>query len=77
MNIPMLFFTGTRDSLCDLGSLRSVLGRLSGSWQLETIEGGDHSFRVPASTGMTAKEIHQKITQKINRWLQTIVAGQV
>jgi hypothetical protein len=73
----MLFFAGTRDSLCDLGSLRIVLGRLSGSWQLETIEGGDHSFRVPASVDMTEKEIHQKITEKTCRWLRTIFANHV
>ena len=77
IHIPMLFFAGTRDSLCDLGTLRSVLDRLTGSWQLEIIEGGDHSFRVPASANMTEKEIHQKITEKINNWLQTIVARQV
>jgi predicted alpha/beta-hydrolase family hydrolase len=77
INIPMLFFAGTRDSLCDLRSLRSVLGRLTGSWHLETIEGGDHSFRVPPSAGMTEKEIHQTITEKTDRWLQTILSRQM
>jgi predicted alpha/beta-hydrolase family hydrolase len=71
INIPMLFFAGTRDSLCDLESLRSVLERLAVPWQLETVEGGDHSFRVPKSAGVTADEIHQKITAKASRWLQT------
>jgi predicted alpha/beta-hydrolase family hydrolase len=70
IDIPMLFLAGTRDSLCDLGSLRSVLVRLTAPWQLETIEGGDHSFRVPKSAGMTEKEIHQRITEKAKRWLQ-------
>jgi predicted alpha/beta-hydrolase family hydrolase len=73
INIPMLFFAGTRDALCDLGSLRRVLARLTCSWQLETIEGGDHSFRLPASAGITEKEIHQTITEKTNRWLPTVL----
>ena len=73
INIPMLFFAGTRDALCDLGYLRRVLARLTCSWQLETIEGGDHSFRLPASAGITEKEIHQTITEKTNRWLPTVL----
>ena len=77
INIPMLFFAGTRDSLCDPGSLRGVLGRLTCYWQLETIEGGDHSFRVPASAGMTEKEIYQTITGKTNRWLQRILSRHI
>jgi len=73
IKIPMLFFAGTRDSLCDLPLLRSVLERLAVPWQLETIEGGDHSFRVPKSAGVTEKEIHQRITHKASRWLQSIL----
>jgi hypothetical protein len=74
ISIPMLFFAGTRDSLCDLGSLRSVLERLAAPWELETIEGGDHSFRLPKSAEMTAKEVHQRITEKTGRWLQTTLS---
>ncbi|MCG6917006.1 MAG: dienelactone hydrolase family protein [Deltaproteobacteria bacterium] len=75
INIPMLFFAGTRDSLCDLELLRSVLGRLAVPWQLETIEGADHSFRVPKSAGVTADEIHQSITDKASRWLQATLSS--
>jgi predicted alpha/beta-hydrolase family hydrolase len=71
INIPMLFLAGTRDSLCDLELLRSVLRRLIAPWQLETIEGGDHSFRVRKSAGTTEKEIHQRITETTSRWLQS------
>ena len=77
ISIPMLFFAGTRDSLCDLGLLRSVLARLTAPWQLETIEGGDHSFRVPKSAGLAEKEIHQSITEKTNRWLQVTLGDRV
>jgi hypothetical protein len=76
ISIPMLVFAGTRDALCDLGMLQSVLQRLSVPWQLETIEGGDHSFRLPKSADMTEKEIHQRIAAKTSRWLQaTVRAG--
>ncbi|MFP3870862.1 MAG: alpha/beta family hydrolase [Syntrophobacteria bacterium] len=77
INVPMLFFAGTRDSLCDLGLLRSVLERLVAPWQLETIEGGDHSFRVPKSAGMTEKEIYRRIAEKTGRWLQTALGARM
>src|SRR5439155_1264532 len=47
---PMLFVQGTRDALCELERLRPVLARLPRA-TLHTIEGGDHSFRVPRRAG--------------------------
>jgi predicted alpha/beta-hydrolase family hydrolase len=49
IKIPMLFFAGTRDALCDLELLKPVVKRLNPSTQLEIIEGGDHSFELPKS----------------------------
>ena len=68
---PMLFFAGTRDSLCDLTALNRVLERLSASWELQVIEGGDHSFRLPKSADRTQDEIYQQILQKTLEWLET------
>jgi len=50
VTVPMLFVEGTRDTLCDLERLRPVLARLPRA-TLHTIEGGDHSFRVPRRSG--------------------------
>lgn len=66
----MLFFAGTRDALCDLAALTKVLERLSANWELEIVEGGDHSFRVPKSAGVTQEEIYQRIVQKTVEWLE-------
>ena len=70
INIPMLFFAGTRDSLCNLAALREGLERLSAPWELEIVEGGDHSFRLPKSFGIAQEEIHQRILQKTLEWLR-------
>lgn len=67
---PMLFFAGTRDSLCDLSALNRVLERLSASWELQIIEGGDHSFRLPKSAGRSQEEIYEQILQKTLSWLE-------
>ncbi len=67
--IPMLFFAGTRDPLCDLQLLRQVLSKLLAPWELEVIEGGDHSFHVPKSYATDPTEIYEKIVRKTVEWL--------
>jgi uncharacterized protein len=69
INIPMRFFVGTRDKLCDLASLRGVLSRLRAPWDLEVIESGDHSFNVPKSITAAPHEIHGRILTKSLAWL--------
>ncbi len=65
----MLFFAGTRDPLCDVERLKMVLGRLHADWDLYTIEGGDHSFHVPKSTGMNPEDVNRCIVEKTLEWL--------
>lgn len=70
INVPMLFFAGTRDPLCDLDLLKSVLTRLTPRAELEVIEGGDHSFNVPKSSSLTLRDIYEKITAKSIDWME-------
>lgn len=69
IGVPLLFFAGTHDSLCDVSLLRGVLEGLSVPWDLEIIEGGNHSFRVPKSSGQTQEEIYRRILDKTVAWL--------
>lgn len=69
IRIPMLFLVGTRDPLCDLVQLRSVLGRLEAPSDLEPIEGGDHSFRVRKSADTTQQEVYDGILVRTVDWL--------
>ena len=69
IEIPMLFFAGTRDPLCDLNILRAVLDRLPAAWDLDVIEGGDHSFGVPRSNPVPQEEIYAQILRKAIKWL--------
>ena len=72
ISIPMLFFSGTRDSLCNLPALEQVLQRLSASWELEVIEGGDHSFNLPKSATRTQEEVYQQILDRMLKWLERV-----
>ena len=68
----MLFFAGTRDPLCNMEKLQEVLHRLPGPCDLEIVEGGDHSFKLPKSSSRTAESVHLQIVEKCLQWLDQI-----
>jgi predicted alpha/beta-hydrolase family hydrolase len=68
---PMLFVQGTRDALCDLDRLRAVLAPIPHA-TLVTIEGGDHSFRLPRRTGKSDGEVWTEIVAIVARWLRAV-----
>jgi predicted alpha/beta-hydrolase family hydrolase len=71
IDVPMLFFAGTRDSLCNLEKLTYVLNKFHAPWELDIIEGGDHSFRTLKSMGLSESEVHHRILNKTIEWLDT------
>jgi hypothetical protein len=73
ISVPMLFFAGTRDTLCDIDLLQNVLNRLQAAWELETIEGGDHSFALPKSFKATEADVYERILQRTASWLNQTV----
>ncbi|MCE5210802.1 MAG: dienelactone hydrolase family protein [Deltaproteobacteria bacterium] len=68
--LPMLFFAGTRDTLCNLTKLQNVLNKISAPWQLEIIEGGDHSFYVPKSMNLAKSDVFDHVVQTGIKWLE-------
>jgi len=71
IKIPVLFFAGTRDSLCDLSRLNGVLDKLTCKWDLKIIDGGDHSFKLLKSDPRTQKDVHIQVLRKCLDWLNT------
>ena len=71
IQVPMLFVQGTRDALCDMDRLRGVLAGLPNA-TLHTIEGGDHSFRLPRRIGKADAEVWTEIVAVVARWLRTV-----
>lgn len=66
---PLLFVQGSRDRLCDLGRLRTVLAGLSAAVTLHVIEEGDHSFKVPKRSGRTERQVWDEIVAVVGSWL--------
>jgi predicted alpha/beta-hydrolase family hydrolase len=74
---PILFVQGTRDSLCPLDLLQPVRAEMKAPNFLHTVEGGDHSLRVPKrqlqASGGTQDEIDQGILQAIAGFVDGLV----
>jgi hypothetical protein len=70
LQTPLLFFAGTRDAFCDLNLLRRVLERLKSDWDLEIIDGGDHSFGLLKTARLTQQEVYDRILQRMVDWLK-------
>jgi hypothetical protein len=67
LTTPILFVEGTRDPLCPLDLLERVRIGMKTQNLLHTVEGGDHSLRVPKrelqAVGKTQEDIHQRILE--------------
>jgi hypothetical protein len=72
---PMLFVQGSRDPFGTPAELQPILGQLESPADLHSVEGGDHSFKVPKSAGLTQWEIHRAIQDRIETWLRMIAFG--
>ncbi len=68
---PMLFFAGTRDTLCDLETIKGVFEKIKSKKDLVVIDGGDHSFKVPKIMD-AGEEVYDRIAEKCVEWVREI-----
>ena len=77
LTTPILFVQGTRDWLCPLDLLERVRAEMKAPNFLHTVEGGDHSLRVPKSqlqgTSKTQEDIDQQILNGIGKFVDQLV----
>ena len=66
---PMLFLQGSRDTFGTTAELRAVIKKHKLPATLYEIEGGDHSFKVPKSVGLTQEQVYEQAMDEIARWL--------
>lgn len=69
ISAPMLFFSGTRDSLARGDLIEQHLRPLPTA-TIELIEDADHSFRVPKRTGRSFEQILDWIATRTVEWLR-------
>jgi predicted alpha/beta-hydrolase family hydrolase len=69
ISVPVLCFNGTRDPFCTPEIMQRVLTTVRPSWEMHWLEGADHSFHVPKSSGRTDAEILSEVGAVSERWL--------
>ena len=67
---PMLFLQGSRDTFGTTEEIRAVIKKHKLKATLYAIEGGDHSFKAPKSSG-PQEAIYQQAMDEIVKWLTT------
>lgn len=72
ISAPMLFVEGTRDPFCPLDTLNALLPQLRDA-ELGVIEGGDHSFKVPAASRRATSEAWDEVADVVAEWIQRLV----
>lgn len=74
LDIPMLFVNGTRDRLAPIEIVTDALSRLPTA-EAAIIEGGDHSFRLPAATGIGMERVLDDLAAVTMAWLRDLPGG--
>ena len=76
LTTPILFVQGTRDSLCPLDLLERVRAEMKAPNFLHSVEGGDHSLRVPKrqlqGTSKTQENVDQEILKAIGKFVDQL-----
>jgi predicted alpha/beta-hydrolase family hydrolase len=76
LTAPVLFVQGTRDPLCPPDLLERVRAEMKAPNFLHTIEGGDHSLRVPKrqlqETGETQEHVDQEILKAVTGFVDQL-----
>jgi predicted alpha/beta-hydrolase family hydrolase len=67
---PMLFVQGSRDTFGTPDELRAVFKNHQLNPTLHVIEGGDHSLKVPKSSGVPQAQLYENVMDEIARWLR-------
>jgi predicted alpha/beta-hydrolase family hydrolase len=68
VKVPMLLLQGTRDALAELDLLKPVVKKLGRRATLSLVEGGDHSFKVPAASGRKPAEVMDGLLDSFSEW---------
>ena len=69
VKVPMLFVSGSKDALAELELLKPVVAQLGDLATLLVVEHADHSFKVAAKSGRTAKDAEDEALDAVAQWM--------
>lgn len=70
--MPVLAFSGTRDPFVTRELMDRALTTVTAPWEMQWVEGADHSFHVLKSSGATDGEVMTRIGQESRAWVDTL-----
>lgn len=73
IEMPVLCFNGTRDAFCTRSLMEKALLSVKTSWEMHWLDGADHSFHVPKSSGRTDAEVLAEVAETTERWIQNLM----
>ena len=71
IEVPVLCFSGTRDVFCTRELMEKAIAPVP-SWNMQWLDGADHSFHVPKSSGRTDAEVLDEVASTTREWLRTV-----
>ncbi len=69
IKVPTFFCSGTRDAFAAPGELAEAAGMIAGS-TVHDLEGADHGFNVPKSSGRSREEVFAEAAAALLDWLR-------
>jgi predicted alpha/beta-hydrolase family hydrolase len=69
IRVPLLAISGTRDPFCTRDLMEKALKTMTTSWEMHWVEGADHSFHVPKSSGRTDAQALEEIGAAAQTWV--------
>jgi len=74
VRLPQLFLQGTRDRLADLALLRPICEALGARATLHVVEGADHGFAVPRSSGRSRADVLRELAGEVASFVKRVAA---
>lgn len=69
IDVPVLCFNGTRDTLCRRDLMERAVEAIGPQWQMHWLEGADHSFHVLKSAGRTDADVLKEVADATAGWV--------
>jgi predicted alpha/beta-hydrolase family hydrolase len=75
VTVPMLFLSGTRDELADLGLLKTVCKKLGKRATLHLLDTADHGFRTLKRARRSAEDVFVEMARIVREWVAGVSTG--
>ncbi len=75
IEVPVLCFNGTRDAFCTPELMEKAIKSVKTRWDMHWLDGADHSFHVPKSSGRNDAQVLHEVADATRAWVDTLTAA--